>query len=280
MGNMPKIAISSWSLHGLLGQVWYEPDADGKMVNKSAPQSDALSLVDLPAYVANDGIYLLEICHFHFPSIEEGYLNQLRAALDKAGVELMYILIDTGNLSNPDTEQRATDIDLNKRWQEVAAKLGAKGVRIDCGLEPPTPEAIQHSAEALRELADYGAELGLVTVTENWRKTSLQANHLLDIMRQAERDLHLCVDFGNAAQTDDKSGTLAKLLPHGTSIHCKAEYINGSIDTDDLQHCLSLAKDAGFDGHITLIYGDTRDERSHLLDLKAEIEGFFAQVAG
>jgi sugar phosphate isomerase/epimerase len=275
---MLRLAISSWTLHRTLGKVWYEADGNGGVVNKSETPADALPLLELPALVAQLGIPVLEICHFHFPSIDDGYLAQLNSALERANIELANILIDTGNLSSPHETQRRADIELNKQWQRIAAKVGAKGVRIDCGLEAPTPDALERSASALQELADYGAGLGLVTTTENWRTTSLEAENLLTIMDKVQRPLGLCVDFGNAAKTGHKYETLAALFPRGTSVHCKAEYSNGKVDVDDLQRCLQKAQEFHFDGHITIIYDGAGDERENIQLLKSQLEAFFPEL--
>lgn len=275
---MLRMATSSWTLHGTLGQVWYEPDGQGGAINKGQSPNGAMALLDLPAYVAKDGIKVLEITHFHIPQTDDDYLAKLKQALDEAGVELANLLVDTGNLSNPDEAARQADIDMTKRWQQVAAKLGAKGTRIDCGLEPATPEAKARSASALQELADYGDSLGLTTTTENWRTTSQEPEDLLDIMAQVNRPLNLCVDFGNAAKTSNKYDTLAKLLPYATSLHCKGNFADGKLDEAEFQQCLSLVKAANFDGHIALIYDKYDAEWDKVLELKAAVARFFPQI--
>jgi sugar phosphate isomerase/epimerase len=236
-----------------------------------------MPLLDVPAFIAAAGIHTLEICHFHFPATDDAYLGELKAALAEAGVELANVLVDTGNLSNPDLTQWQADIAMTKSWQDIAARLGATGVRVDCGLEQPSPEAMKRSAMALRELADYGTGLGLVTATENWRATSQEPDDLLEIIRQADRPLKLCVDFGNAARTDDKYQTLA-MLPYATSLHCKGIFEEGMLDRAEFQRCLSLAKEAGFDGYIALICDDGDEAWQKALILKQEVEAFFPEM--
>ena len=269
---MIQLAISSWTLHGALGQVWYLSDDDGGRRNHNAPQPASLSLLDLPAFIAREGILLLEICNFHLPSTADGYLAQLRQAIAAAGVTLVNLLIDTGNLSAADEQQRRRDIARAKRWQDVAQRLGAQGVRLDCGTDEPSAAAIARSSQALRELADYGAGLGLATTTENWRQTSVEAENLLEIMRQTDRPLQLCLDFGNAAKTADKYATMQKLLPKATSLHCKGNFAGGRLDAAEFQHSLSLVKAAGFAGHIALICDGTEGEWDKVLTLKSQIE--------
>ncbi len=272
---MIQIATSSWTLHGTLGQVWYEPDGQERMISKVGTPDQAMPLLALPAFVAKDGIKILEITHFHFPRTDDSYLTELKAALAEAGVVLANLLVDTGNLSSPDDEAWQADIEMVKGWQNVAAKLGAGGVRIDCGFEPPTAESRARSATALQQLAEYGAALGLTTTTENWKATSQEPADLFDIMSQVDHPLKLCVDFGNAAKTADKYDTLEKLLPYSNSLHCKGVFQDNVLDLQEFQQCLKIVKDANFIGHIALIYDGYDNEWDKTLTLKREVETFF-----
>ncbi len=269
---MIELAISSWTVHGALGAPWYEPDETGSMVNQAASQPAELSLLELPAFIAAEGIKLLEICNFHLPAIDDNYLAQLRTSLAAAGVTLVNLLIDTGNLSAADDAIWRQDIEAAKRWQGIAAKLGARGVRLDCGTDAPSPAAIQRSCEALRELADYGAGLGLHSSTENWRATSVESHKLLRILDDVGRPLQLCVDFGNAAKTADKYATLRALLPQATSLHCKGNFTGDALDVAEFKRALALVKAANFSGHIALICDGTEDEWRKVLVLKQHVE--------
>lgn len=269
---MIQLAISSWTVHGALGAPWYEPDEDGLMRNLATSQPAELSLLELPAFIAAEGIKLLEICNFHLPSFDDSYLAQLRANIEAAGVTLVNFLIDTGNLSAADDAAWRRDIEAAKRWQRIAVKLGARGVRLDCGNDAPSPAAIQRSCESLRELADYGAELGLHTATENWRATSVESDNLLQILDGVGRSLQLCVDFGNAAKTADKYATMRALLPRATSLHCKGIFSGDALDVAEFKRALALVRAADFSGHIALICDGTEDEWRKALVLKEHVE--------
>src|SRR3954452_13793438 len=139
--TMRRLAISTWTLHGQL-------------------QGD-LALLDLPAQIAQRGIYALEICHFHLPRTTPAYLAELRQACPAAGVEAYSILIDTGDITAPDPEQRAADLQTIRSWIDVAAELGAGRVRVVAGMQAPTPEVIQRSVDNLRELMGYAEQRGV-----------------------------------------------------------------------------------------------------------------------
>ena len=277
---MIQLALSSWTLHGALGAPWYEPDAEGRMVNQAAAQPAALSLLELPAFIAAEGIMLLEICNFHLPAIDDAYLAQLRSALEAADVTLVNLLVDSGNLSNPDKSAWRADIAAAKRWQDIALKLGARGVRLDCGTEIPTEETRQRSCDALRELVDYGAARGLTATTENWRRTSVESGDLLQILGAVDRELQLCVDFGNAAKTADKYATMRALLPFASSLHCKGNFADGALDIAEFQRSLSLVRAADFAGHVALIYDGTDGEWDKVLALKKHVERELIQSGG
>ena len=269
---MIELAISSWTVHGALGAPWYLPDASGTMINTKEPQPAELTLLELPAFVAADGFKLLEICNFHLPSLADDYLAELRQALEDNGVALVNLLIDTGNLSAADDAAWLADIDAAKDWQDIAVKLGAQGVRLDCGTEAPSPDAIERSVKALRELIDYGAGIGLTATTENWRQTSVESENLLQIMEAVDRPLQLCVDFGNAAKTSDKYATMRALLPQASSLHCKGNFAGDTLDVAEFQRSLSLVREANFSGHIALIYDGTDKEWDKVLKLRTHVE--------
>ena len=77
---MRRLAISTWTLHGQL-------------------QGD-LMLLELPAQIAQRGIYALEICHFHLPSTTPAYLAELRQACQAAGATGCQVFPGTSYVSS------------------------------------------------------------------------------------------------------------------------------------------------------------------------------------
>ena len=238
---MLRFAVSSWSLDGLL--------------------SSGTPLLELPALLRQHGIGTLEICHFHLPSTDTVYLESLGERLQAAEIELFSILIDAGNIASSDPAQVAADDVLIRNWMAVASTLGAERVRIDAGLEPPTPEVIVQSANHLRAFAESAALSGLQVSTENWHATSLEPQALLEILELCEAKVGLCADTGNAEASADKYQTLRLLLPKASSVHFKPRYTTtGEIDLDDLERCVELIKETNFDGVLSIIFDHKRDE--------------------
>ncbi|MEX0654839.1 MAG: sugar phosphate isomerase/epimerase family protein [Phycisphaeraceae bacterium] len=281
---MLRLSTSSWSLDATLGSPRYADAPTGdSLVNKAdnSAAEFALALLDLPARLAEHGITTLELCHFHLPARDGGYLDKLRSALDAAGVELFSILIDSGDITQDDGVAREADVRFIRRWLDVASQLGATHARVDAGRNEPTDEIIARSADHLAALADYAASIHVRVITENWHETSRQAEPLLEILRRCSDRVGLCVDFGNAELSHaDKYATLNALLPHATSIHAKPRVDDaGRIDRDELLQCMNMAVAAGFAGPVSLINSNRDNEWAGLDELRDALMAYISQSA-
>jgi sugar phosphate isomerase/epimerase len=193
--------------------------------------------------------------------------------LQQAEVKLWSLLIDTGDIAAPDDTKRNSDIEEIKYWIDVAAALGAERVRIVAGNQEPTPEVIERSSKHLGELLAYAKSKNIKASTENWQKTSLDADVLLQLL-QNNPELGLCADIGNAEQTKDKYATLKKLLPKASTIHVKARYDNSQIEQRDLEMCMNLINEANFSGVMTMIYDKKQNEWEGIAQLKNVVTRF------
>ena len=77
-----RIAVSTWSLHRLLGTV-YPHDLTTPEVGPETPTygEGEESLLGLPSVLANHGYRRLEIVSFHLRSRDKVYLGELRDQL-------------------------------------------------------------------------------------------------------------------------------------------------------------------------------------------------------
>lgn len=251
---MPRLSISSWSLHDQLGEAFYEPVGDDlSTLRNRSDQPAALDLLAVPAAIKGRGIGVLEACHFHLPRVDEAFVADFRGALERAGVDLYSLLIDMGDIASADDEARARDLELIGAWIGVAADLGAACVRVVGGRAEPSPSAIDRAARALLELSARGRERGVRVLTENFQRLTTDTAALVELLDRCGGSVGLCADLGNA-EGSAKYQTLATLLPRADSIHAKArETAGGGIDGAELARCLRMAADAGFDGPISVI---------------------------
>ena len=250
MSLNPRLGVSTWSLN--------------KSLTAGTP------LLDIPAQVAAHGLSKLEVCHFHFPSTDAAYLAGFRAALDAAGVEFYTLLIDEGDLTNPEPSERERVIGFMKHWIDVAAQAGASRVRVIAGDAPFSEETLDLSITGLTEVLNHADMLSVRVVTENWHPLLDHPDAVLALMERMQGRIGLKLDFGNWP-SERKYVDLPKIAPLAECTHAKAGFATaGDMNEEDFTRCLDICRDAGFTGPHILIFSDPGDEWASL-DQMAEV---------
>ncbi len=265
----PRLSVSTWSLHRSLGRpAFYGPDR-GLQIPVATHSGGELSLLEVPACIADSGIHTLEICHFHLPSREGAYLNELRGALEAAGVELFSLLIDSGDITHPDDGER--DIAWMGEWIEIAGALGARCARVIAGKSAPSDEAMEMSRNGLQKLVARAEANGVRLMTENWFALLSSPECVLGLLDSLEGKVGLCLDFGNW-KGETKYADFLKIAPRAESCHTKAHFTAPrEMDREDYVRCLDVVRDAGFSGPHTLIYDGPGDDEWEGLALEREV---------
>lgn len=255
---MKRVSVSTWALHGALGLTYWDRPAEPIKQRAETYGPGTVALLDVPARLAGMGIHTLELCHFQIPTRDAAYLNDLRAALDAANVQLFSLLIDDGDITHPEHGKR--DLDWIAGWIDTAGALGAERARVIAGRQDPTAETLERSRAGLWALAECARTQNVRVMTENWfgllpRPEPVHA--LLDSLNGA---VGLCLDFGNWSGPT-KYADLAAIAPRAESCHAKAHFTGpNAIDREDYGRCLDLTRSAGFDGPYTLVDGGPGDE--------------------
>lgn len=250
-----RLSVSTWSLHRTLGNAAnYGPGQE-----LAARANGGVPLLELPAKLAAFGIHTLEICHFHLPTRDRGYLRELRGAMQEAGVEPFTLLVDAGDITDPAHGER--DLQWIGEWIEDAAELGMERARVIAGKSQPSADALDASIRGLRRLADRAGAVGVRLATENWLALMATPAEVLSVLDALDGRLGLCVDFGNW-RGPGKYDDLAALMPYAESFHAKCHFDeDGRMDREDYVRCLELARAATHAGPYTLIYdGPDADE--------------------
>jgi hypothetical protein len=252
----PRLSVSTWSLKRLLGQP--APYGLDRAARPSFP-TGGLPLLELPARLAQFGISTLEICHFHLPSIDPGYLSELRASLQEAHVELFSLLIDDGDITHPTNAAR--DLTWIASWLPIAGQLGASHARVSAGRAEATPATLQMSAQALAQLAEMAQAAGIRLMTENWLTLLSEPASVHTLLERLDGRVGLCFDFGNW-RGPDKYDKLRSIVSYAESCHAKAHFPSATtLDAEDYVRCLDITRAAHFSGPYTLIYdGPDPDE--------------------
>lgn len=251
-----RIAVSTWSLHRFLGTIYphdMTTNAVGDGDDKYGEGEE--SLLGLPSVLANHGYHRLEIVSFHLRSRDPIYLGELRDQLKVSGVTLQTLLVDDGDMTDPENGKR--DARWIADWVEVANLLGAENARIIAGKQAFTPETLERSIAGFREVLAANAGSPLRIVTENWLQLLSTPQAVHAVLDRLDGQIGLMADFGNWTGPD-KYEALASIFPRAELCHAKASFADGQLDEADYGMCVGLAEEAGYKGPYTLIFDADR----------------------
>jgi len=267
---MSRLSVSSYSLHRALGVNYRDlPGDDGMRPCVPVYGLGTLTLLELPERIAAAGIHTLEISHPHLPSREPSYINELRDALKRAGVSLLSVLVEAGDLTDP--IHGARDEEWMGRWIETAGLLGAERARLIAGKAPYTPEALQRSRTALRRLARRGRDHAVRVTTENWFDLLCCPEAVCNLLDSLEGEVGFNLDFGNWGGPS-KYEDLKAIYPYAESCHAKCAFLSEYVPDDaDFRRCLDLAQSSGFTGSYTLIYDASGPDEWRGLAIEREL---------
>jgi len=248
---MAKISVSSWSLHRELPLFWRK-DFPGK-----------ISLMDFPEICAKEfGVDAVELCQMHFFSMDKGYVEKVREALDCSGLTLVNIPVDVGYVAEPDPEKRKADFETIRRWFYIARDLGSPSIRVNTG-KGTGDEALRRAIDGFRELVKTAEDTGVRLLIENHGGISEDPDNVVRIIEEIGSDyLRTCPDFGNFPSAARYEG-LAKLAKHAAVVHAKTYEFDehGEETTIDLKRCINILKRAGFHGYYSVEFEGQSDQR-------------------
>ncbi len=275
--SLPKFAVSTWSLHRTLGVMYRDaPGYDGERSAREAFGKPHNTLLEIPAKLAAMGVPRIEISHFHLPSREASYCNELKHALAESGIELFTLLVEDGDMTHP--EYHARDLVWIADCVTTAGQLGAKRARIIAGKQAYSPEAINRSVAGFQELVKRGGDCGVEIVTENWFALLEKPVAVHELFGRLDASIGLNADFGNW-EGERKYADLTSIFPLAQSCHAKCGYdAAGTLDWTDYACCLEIAAATDFTGVHTLIYdAPDPDEWGGLAQEKSFISKFWAE---
>jgi len=268
--DVTRLSVSTFSLHRALGVNYRDlPGDDGLRACVPLYGPGTTTLLDLPERIASNGILTLEISHPHFPSRERAYLDELRAAIREAGVTLLSVLVEAGDLTDPVHASR--DRAWMEGWVETAGLLGAARVRVIAGKASYDQEAIRKSIGELRILADCARDHGVRLTTENWFDLLSCPEAVCTLLDNLEGEVGFNIDFGNW-RGPTKYDDLASIIKYAETCHAKCAFRpEYEPDAEDFRRCLELSRVGGFTGPFTLIYDGPGDDEWKGIAIEREL---------
>lgn len=263
-----KIGVSSYSFSQYI--------RDGKMTQKDTIKKasemgfDDVEFTDLVPPEGTD---------------QKDYAKEIREEAQKYGIEISAYVIGA-NFAKKDTAEETERV---KKCVDIANLLGAKLLRHDAMFNynefRSFDEALPVMAKGIREVTEYAEVLGIKTMTENHGYICQDSDRVEKLVNAVNhRNYGLLVDLGNFMCVDeDPAKAVSRVANLAFLVHAKdfikipfdaynneegcfktrgCNYLKGvSAGTGDvpLKQCISILKNAGFDGYIDIEYEGKKD---------------------
>ncbi|HEY3973120.1 MAG TPA: sugar phosphate isomerase/epimerase family protein [Candidatus Sulfotelmatobacter sp.] len=233
---------------------------DGKTAS-TVPSAQQIELKDFAAHVAEKfNIHNIEPWSPIFPSTDPKYLEQFRAAVERAHSAIVDIAVDGGySQYSTDAAVREKAVTASNHWVDVGAALGSPSIRTHIDDAKDSKPDVGRAADTLARVADYGAKKNVVIHLENDNPVSEDAFFVVHVIEKVNSPwLRALPDFGNSLVGHDEDfayRAIDAMFAHAYGIcHVKDGEVddNGKASHVDLPRTFGILKNHDFKGYCSI----------------------------
>jgi sugar phosphate isomerase/epimerase len=235
---------------------------DGKTPS-TVPLSQQIELKDFAAHVAEKfNIHHIEPWSPVFPSTDAKYLEQFRAAVERAHSSVVDIAVDQGHSQYAmDKAERERAVTGSMQWIDVGAALGSPSIRTHIDSAKDSKPDAGRAADTLARVAEYAAKKNVVVHLENDNPVSEDPFFIVQVIEKVNSPwLRALPDFGNSLAAHDEEfqdRAMEAMFAHAYGIcHVK----DGEVDDSgkpshvDLAKTFAILKKHGYKGYCSIEY--------------------------
>jgi sugar phosphate isomerase/epimerase len=235
---------------------------DGKTPS-TVPLSQQIELKDFAAHVAEKfNIHHIEPWSSVFPSTDAKYLEQFRAAVERAHSSVVDIAVDQGHSQYAmDKAEREKAVIGSRQWIDVGAALGSPSIRTHIDSAKDSKPDAGRAADTLARVAEYAAKKNVVVHLENDNPVSEDPFFIVQVIEKVNSAwLRALPDFGNSLAAHDEEfqdRAMEAMFAHAYGIcHVK----DGEVDDSgkpshvDLAKTFAILKKHGYQGYCSIEY--------------------------
>jgi sugar phosphate isomerase/epimerase len=237
-----------------------------------------LELKDFSAHVAEKfNIRKIEPWSEHFRSLDQTYLEEIRAGVEKAGGMIVNIAVDGEHSPYAANKaEREKYVALSKQWVDAAATAGSPSIRSNMPKASDSEPNAQRAADSLSQVVEYAATKNIVVNLENDNPLSEDPFFIVQVIEKVNSPwLHALPDFANSLVTgreDHAYQGVQAMFAHADNIsHVKALETNeqGKEFRVDMQKTFSMMRNAHYKGYCSMEFdspGDPYKGTSELIE--------------
>jgi sugar phosphate isomerase/epimerase len=248
----------------------------------SVPATQRIELIDFAAHVAEKfNIHKIEPWSPVFPSTDPKYLEQFRAAVEKAGSAVVDIAVDQRRSQySADAAEREQAVVSSKQWVDVGAALGSPSIRTHIHEAKDSKPDVTRASDTLARVAEYAATKNVVVHLENDDPVSEDPFFIVQVIDKVNSPwLRALPDFGNSLVAHDEDfayRAIDAMFAHAYGIcHVKngEENEQGKFISMDLPRTFAILKKHGYKGYCSIEYdapGDPYKPTTELIEKTVE----------
>ena len=246
--------------------------------------------MDVETFIQTSYDLRLDVIDFHhraFTSDDPEYLRNLKMKCLKLGLPIGYIGV-AGGYAGTEEEQRER-IDQSKAAIDTAALMGAPLIRVFGAHCPPglkdCDPLFESLARCLREVAEYGAEKGIIVALQNHDNRNLAATgpDVLRILSDVDHpNFSYIMDTGQWRGSPGAAGDpdpnvdiyayMEQVLPHACYVRTKFYKVaSGREEVLDYERIVGILKEQDYNGSLSIVYEGREDEGR--VELRVELIG-------
>lgn len=264
-----RLAVTSWPFRAYMDTTGSH---EGDGTKKRIDAKDFAAMV-----VERFDIHNINPLTSHFRSTEPAYLEELRAAVAKAGSHIVDLGHGGRSFYHPDPAKRQDAIVFGKKGVDIALLIGSPSVRQHITGAPGGKSDVNLAAETLGEVAGYGEKKGIVINLENDVPVCEDPYFLVAVIEKVRSPyLRGLPDFANSMNpTGDAEWNykaVAAMFEHVFNMaHVKSAYAaeNGKVYEVDMARLFGIAKQAGYKSYFSMeadMPGDPFENTKKLAD--------------
>jgi len=235
---------------------------------KDARDGHKLELKDFSAHVAEKfNITKIEPWSEHFRSMDQNYLQEIRAAVEKAGGMIVNIAVDGEHSPYAaDKAEREKSVVFSKQWIDAAVAVGSPSIRSNMPKASDSEPNVQRAADSLSQVVEYAARKNIVMNMENDNPISEDPFFIVQVIEKVNNPwLHALPDFANSLVTgreDRAYQGVQAMFAHAYNIsHVKALETNeqGKEFRVDMTKTFGMMRAAHYKGYCSMEFDSPGD---------------------
>ncbi len=239
----------------------------------------SMTYADLIRLAVQYGVDGVDLTTYWFSDTNDDTLFQLKKLAYRSAVPIYTIGI-RARMVQPTPELRAAEVELVRKWVDVAEKLGASHIRVFGGSVPKgvsEDQAVIWAVETLKSAADVAGKKGIILGVEDDGGITTNAERTVEIVKKADSPwVGVNLDIGNFR--DNAYAQIEMCAPLATNVHFKAQVtVDHQRQSPDIPRILNILGSAGYKGYLSLEYeadGDPLTEVPKLISqLREAIRG-------